>query len=328
MDFGVAKVPASHLTAAGEFFGTPSYMSPEQALAREVDGRSDLFSLGCVLYVMLTGERAFDGPSVPTILAMIAHKSPAPPTARKGGLSSAIDAVVAHALAKEPEHRYPTGRAFAEDLEDVAQGRPPRHTPLGAVAAHDPRDQTVARVMARNTPIPISGRTPVPVLAAMPVKPPAAAPVPPRRTLIVLGAVGLIFLTLAVAFLGMSVGLRSRVLSTALPVPPPAEVTFTLEHPMKTGTVRVYVDDSVELEEALESRVVQRILSVEIRKGSLEKILYVPPGEHVVRVEVEGETFTVSRKITGVFESGRPKRLHGEMTTLLKKELVLFWRQQ
>src|SRR5207245_605719 len=50
MDFGIAKLPASQLTAAGEFFGTPSYMSPEQALGRELDGRSDLFSLGCVLY--------------------------------------------------------------------------------------------------------------------------------------------------------------------------------------------------------------------------------------------------------------------------------------
>jgi serine/threonine protein kinase len=339
MDFGVAKVPASQLTAAGEFFGTPSYMSPEQALAREVDGRSDLFSLGCVLYAMLTGERAFDGPSVPTILAMIAHKSPPPPTARKGGLTPAVDAVVAHALAKEPEHRYQTGRAFAEDLQDVAQGRPPRHTPLGAAPAHDPRDQTMARGVPRNTPIPrhtpvpqptpvpISGRTPVPAPTATPLTPPLTAPAPSRRNLVVLGAAGLIFLTLAVAFLGMSVGLRSRVLSTALPVPPPADVTFTFEHPMKTGTVRVYVDDSVELEEALESRVVQRILSVEIRKGSLEKMLYVSPGEHVIRVEVEGETFTVSRKITGVFVSGQPKRLHGEMTTLIKKELVLYWRQ-
>jgi len=317
MDFGVAKMPASQLTAAGEFFGTPSYMSPEQALARDVDGRSDLFSLGCVLYAMLTGERAFDGPSVPTILAMIAHKSPPPPTSRKGGLSPAIDAVVAHALAKEPENRYPTGAAFAEDLRDVAEGRPPRHA--RKVVVPDVADRTIAR----------SSSGPIPTTKVDPRRRedvPARSPSIHRRRFIALGAAGLVVLVLLLAAFVMPGGLRARVLSTALPVAAPAEVTFSFEHPMKTGTVRVFVDENVELEETLESRVVQRILSVEIRRGSFERMVYVPPGEHVLRVEVEGETFTVSRRITGVFESGQPKRLHGEMATLLKKELALYWR--
>ena len=65
MDFGIAKVPAAQLTSAGEFFGTPSYMSPEQANGEPLDARSDVFSLGAVLYLLLTGVRAFDAPSVP-----------------------------------------------------------------------------------------------------------------------------------------------------------------------------------------------------------------------------------------------------------------------
>jgi len=65
MDFGIAKLPASQLTSTGQLFGTPLYMSPEQAQGEAVDARSDLFSLGGVLYEMLTGRRCFDAPSLP-----------------------------------------------------------------------------------------------------------------------------------------------------------------------------------------------------------------------------------------------------------------------
>jgi serine/threonine-protein kinase len=78
MDFGIAKVEASQLTAAGQLFGTPLYMSPEQAQARPVDARSDLFSLGSVLYEMLAGRRAFAADSVHGIVLQVVSRSPAP----------------------------------------------------------------------------------------------------------------------------------------------------------------------------------------------------------------------------------------------------------
>ena len=312
MDFGVAKVPASQLTSAGEFFGTPSYMSPEQALAGEVDGRSDLFSLGCVLYAMLTGERAFEGPSVPTILAMIAHKEVGSPSARRAGLSPYVDDVVARALAKDPTQRYPNGRAFAEDLLDVAEGRRPRHGLRRPAAA---AERTVVRVAA-GPPLPEGGASPAVRRLS-------------RRGLLALAVAGgglLLLLALLAFVVLLPGGLRSRMLSLALPVPPPAEVSLTVDHPLKTGTLRVYVDDALEVEEALEGRVVQKILSVEIRKGSLEKTFYVPPGEHVIRVQVDGETFSASRRITGVFESRATRRLHAEVAGLIKREVTLYWR--
>jgi len=313
MDFGVAKVPASQLTAAGEFFGTPSYMSPEQALGETVDGRSDIFSLGCVLYAMLTGERAFDAPTVPTILAMIAHKDAALPSQRRAGLSRDVDAIVWRALAKSPDRRYLDGRTLAQDLRDAAEGRTPRHakpaegTPAAIV------DRTVAGRAA-------SGITPSPSPA-----PPPSAPAD-RRTVMVLGTVFILLLAAAAGWILMPGGLRARLVSTALPVPPPAEIAFTVDHSLKSGTVRVFVDDALEIEEALEGRVVQRILSVEIRKGTLEKTLYVPAGEHVLRVQVEGDTFSISRRLTTTIESGSRRRLRAEVGGLLKKELTLYWR--
>jgi serine/threonine protein kinase len=127
MDFGIAKVPAAQLTAAGEFFGTPSYMSPEQASGVELDGRSDLFSL--VLYVLLTGRRAFDAPTIPAILTQVTLQEPPPPSRLAHGLPPGVDEVVARALAKQPARRYTDGAASisswsAGQRTTIARSRP------------------------------------------------------------------------------------------------------------------------------------------------------------------------------------------------------------
>jgi serine/threonine protein kinase len=127
MDFGVAKVDTVHLTTGGRILGSPSYMSPEQAGGQRLDARSDLFALGAVLYELLTGKKAFPGPDLPTILRRLAYEDPVTPSALSPGLPAAVDAVVARALAKEAAARYPSGKALAEDIEDILAGRPPRH---------------------------------------------------------------------------------------------------------------------------------------------------------------------------------------------------------
>ncbi len=137
MDFGVAKLEAAQLTTGGQIFGSPSYMSPEQADGQTLDARSDLFSLGAVLYELVTGKKAFPGRDLPTILMRVAHEDPAAPTMLNGGLPRIVDALVAGALAKNPEARYPSGKALAEDIEDVLADRAPRH--LTASASWPPK---------------------------------------------------------------------------------------------------------------------------------------------------------------------------------------------
>jgi eukaryotic-like serine/threonine-protein kinase len=127
MDFGIAKLEASRMTAAGQFFGTPLYMSPEQARSMEVDARADLFSLGSVLYTLLTGRHAFAGTSVIQIVQHVAMQDPPPPSRLTRGLPKDVDYVVARCLAKAPADRYPDARSLAEDLSDVIEGLPPRH---------------------------------------------------------------------------------------------------------------------------------------------------------------------------------------------------------
>ena len=128
MDFGIARLQAGFgLTSTGQLLGTPLYMSPEQALGEPIDGRSDLFSLGSVGYTLLTGQPAFQAESVPVILGKVAKLEPPAPSSLKPKLPAPLDYVCARALQKRPDARYQTGKTFAEDLEDVIAGRPPRH---------------------------------------------------------------------------------------------------------------------------------------------------------------------------------------------------------
>ncbi len=115
-DFGVAHVTSSELTRTGEVLGTPYFMSPEQVLGNPLDGRSDLFSLGVVLYLMLTGKRPFRGDTVSSVCYHIVHgqAEPLPPDP---GIPPGLAAVLDRALAKSADDRYPDGYAFVEALD-------------------------------------------------------------------------------------------------------------------------------------------------------------------------------------------------------------------
>lgn len=117
-DFGIAKIESSTLTQVGAVIGTPSYMSPEQFKGESVDGRSDLFAVGIVLYQMLTGTRPFAG-AASAVMHQIIHEDPVAPSARKPGLHPAFDAVLLKAMAKRMEERFPTAQAFLQALTEA-----------------------------------------------------------------------------------------------------------------------------------------------------------------------------------------------------------------
>jgi CHASE2 domain-containing sensor protein len=115
-DFGIARVVSSSQTKTGVVLGTPSYMSPEQIAGKKVDGRSDLFSLGVVLYELLTGERPFQGDSIATIMFQITSSPPPPVTNFVPGLPPIFQKLVEKALAKDPEQRFQTGEELSRTL--------------------------------------------------------------------------------------------------------------------------------------------------------------------------------------------------------------------
>ncbi|MFI5184405.1 MAG: protein kinase, partial [Vicinamibacteria bacterium] len=117
-DFGIAKVINSgeHLTMTGSLLGTPSYMSPEQARGADIDGRSDLFSVGCVLYEMLAGQKAFRGESITALIFKIITEEPPPIHALDPSIPEEMIRILSKALAKSPETRYQSGRELHDDL--------------------------------------------------------------------------------------------------------------------------------------------------------------------------------------------------------------------
>jgi serine/threonine-protein kinase len=122
MDFGIAKLEAgTNLTTTGSIMGTPNYMSPEQAKGLKVDGRSDLFSLGCVLYECLSGAKPFQGESVSVILVKILTEEPPAVDFAATGLPSEIGAVLKRALAKDAAQRYASGADLVEALRTAGQ---------------------------------------------------------------------------------------------------------------------------------------------------------------------------------------------------------------
>ncbi|HVR72433.1 MAG TPA: serine/threonine-protein kinase [Vicinamibacteria bacterium] len=163
MDFGIAKLEASNYTSPGQFFGTPLYMSPEQALGQPVDARTDLFSLGSVAYLLLAGRPPFEAPNVPGILTRVAYQHAKPLAEIGREIPADAEYVVARAMAKDPGDRYGDGRMMAEDVEDVLAGRPPRHR--GGWTAPEAGEGTL--VSTAGMP---PARPPAPVAAARPVR--------------------------------------------------------------------------------------------------------------------------------------------------------------
>jgi serine/threonine-protein kinase len=117
MDFGIAKAGGS-MTSTGQVLGTPNYMSPEQVKGRSLDGRSDLFSFGVILYEMLTGEKPFVGQNVTTIIYKIVNETPIPPRDLDAAIHPGLNAIVIKALAKSPDERYQSGAELVRDLEN------------------------------------------------------------------------------------------------------------------------------------------------------------------------------------------------------------------
>ncbi len=147
VDFGISKVKsdATRLTQKRTMLGTPHYMSPEQALAQEVDERGDQFALAAITYELLSGELAFAGDTVPAVVFQVAHGEP-PRLEQPGGwISPEVDGVLKRALAKQASDRFVTVTEFARAFERAANGV----AEDGLVRARRPLANTTRRVRQR-----------------------------------------------------------------------------------------------------------------------------------------------------------------------------------
>src|SRR5271165_5310817 len=151
-DFGIAKLNLAHLTLPGRALGTPAYMSPEQLEGEQVDGRSDLFSLGAILYSMVTGFGPFQGNSATTVCFKIANRDPLRASTFDPGLPPELDAVIARAMAKDPAERYQRGLEFALDLHELRERGEAKLRAANGASLPSRRGETMARSASNPRP--------------------------------------------------------------------------------------------------------------------------------------------------------------------------------
>jgi serine/threonine protein kinase len=163
LDFGIARVDGQRMTETGDISGTPVYMSPEQIGGKPLDGRSDLYSLGCLMFELVTGDVPFDGGNTLGIAYKHVHEEPPAPSsiAPKAGIPPAFDAFIARALAKEPADRPRDAAAFRDELRAALEAPPPAAAPKVTPPAPAPK-------VARPTTAPKI--TPPPPTVPKPVK--------------------------------------------------------------------------------------------------------------------------------------------------------------
>ena len=354
MDFGIARLESARqrLTTTGEFIGTPLYTAPEQAMTEDVDGRADIFSLGSVAYTLLTGHAAFLAPSIPGIVHRVVYEEPDPPSRFVEGLPADVERALARALAKDPDRRYPTAEAFAEDAEDILAGQRPRHAAADDLVVVEAPDSPLAALLedagsavAPSTPSPdppeAGARRPAPssaltsrrnarvVAAAAAVlgllalalwiprwaTAPSPGPAPPRRVA-----------TPTPRPRGGAPSPAPRRGSVAALLPAQAgRLRIDFDHPLRSGTLRVFVDDEQTLEESLTGEKRKKALVFGLHEGSSQNELEVSPGLHEVRVEVRWDDNVRTERIVGNFRPGVTRRLEASLGRI-RRDLSLEWK--
>src|SRR5882757_2421253 len=195
MDFGIAK-SGGQVTNTGQVLGTPNYMAPEQVKGRQLDGRSDLFSLGVILYEMLTGEKPFVGQNVTTIIYKIVNENPITPRDLDVTVHPGLSAIVTKALAKAPDDRYQTGADLVRDLENYKLAGPVRSGSTAAILVPAPPEKTVVlpvRVVSGST-VRVAAAAAAPAKGPIPLLRPTTAILSSKRSVLIATIVTVVLL--------------------------------------------------------------------------------------------------------------------------------------
>ena len=355
MDFGIAKGASAQITVAGQIFGTPAYMSPEQASGEEVDGRSDIFSLGAVLYELVTNIRPFEGPTMGATLTRIVSDEPRPPSALLK-VPRDLDAIIARALRKQRDSRYDSVAHLANDLECLLAGKPLLHaTQMGPL-------ETVALNVARKpaSPPPVSSRPPNEGRVADQSEILYVVEEPTKRTSIrliaavAIGAVvGIGAILLAQSRSSVDSSVPAAALSPSITpttvspqlsgppaitpdtppqTPPPqptatllsinpgdrARIGFEIRYPFASASLRVKVGPRVTIASRLNAMPIRNAGVTTGYDGRFSGELILDPGEHVVTVEVVSgdRSFSESIRIRTVPADAR--RVRATITDVLR----------
>ena len=292
-DFGIAKLNQTQLTQHGRVLGSPAYMAPEQLSHEGGDARSDLFSLGVVLYFMLTGQRPFQGNSIATVCFKLAHHEPLAVANYDMSFPPALDRVVSRAMAKNPARRYQSGGEMARDIQrlrekcgfvetaDLEQGATPhlggnRGRNTSTMLRSESRGQSTSRTGVRvaTSTLPPWARARAPIVASVLV---VAAivfivsrtyniepPPPPKSPMLV-----------------------QPVDSPVLHRPATAELDLEIEHPFTEARASLWLDNQLVYTQVLHADPKNHLLVFRKTQGHESHKIELRSGKHLVKVRVQ-----------------------------------------
>lgn len=290
-DFGIAKLNQADLTLPGHVLGSPAYMAPEQLSDAGVDSRSDLFSLGVILYYMLTGHRPFQGNSTTTVCFKLVNHKPLAVTAFNPTFPPELDQIVSRAIAKGPAQRYQCGMEMASDIQRLREtlGLPQKTAELTASRL---KQNTIPHLLgATQRPTPDSGKR-----AAI------AAPWPLRlawsRVLAALLAAAIGLVTFSHMY---SIGPRRNRATASEPaidhshwgdtpipyVPANANLHIEINHHFTQARASIWLDNQLVYTRVLHAGPTNRMLFFRKVQGHEFDGVQLPAGKHRVKVRVQ-----------------------------------------
>ncbi len=349
-DFGIAKLNLAHFTIPGKVLGTPAYMAPEQLSGEGSDGRSDLFSLGVIFYVMITGHSPFPGSSATTVCFKVANREPMAASALDMTLPPQIDQVILRAIAKNREERYQRGCELADDLRLLQLAMTPSSTgsSLNLKTALT-TSRNIKRIGASNSkasPLVVIGRARNRVARIL-----QEAPV---RDLILGAATLLLIVILGVQSRLLLSSPKSAGASPARGIPgsaqseshndaadssvptvpatrtaqsrasrkiersskqtqfPTATLDLAVQHQFKDASLFLYIDGRLVLTRPLHGAVQKKLVVFNGVRGVESDTISVPAGKHTIRVRAlsTDQTTDLSKTVTADFAAGDNKNLH------------------
>ncbi len=327
----------ANLTVPGHVIGTPAYMSPEQLQGDPVDGRSDLFSLGVVLYGLLTGYSPFQGNSAATVCFKVANRDPLPVTSFDPSLPQELDAVLSRAMAKDPAQRYQRGIEFALDLRELRERSQTSDPTTSSLIALEKRTGTLStqavlhgartvrqkwhrfsHQMPRNWHVASLalgfGLYLMYVMSKVPSTPLPTVSKPPAAVAVVQQEPAPSAPTPAPPAPKKAKTHSVTTQRAAKPQAVPtelAELDLQVHHHFAQAMLTVYVDNQLTYSHALLGASKQHLVVLHGVEGTESAVLQIPTGRHSVRVEVQSDADALdeSKAITATFAKDDQKVL-------------------
>jgi serine/threonine protein kinase len=316
-DFGIAKLNQADLTLPGHVLGSPAYMAPEQLSDEGVDARSDLFSLGVILYFMLTGHRPFQGNSTTTVCFKLVNHEPLPVSVFELKVPPELDAIVSRAIAKDPAQRYQSGMEMASDIRWLRERLGPPQKPANLTASRVKQQAVPDLPEATHRPTLYSGKR-FTIAASWPLR------LTWRRVLasaLLAGAIGFA----AFSHMHRIGSRRNRATggepaieysnwgeTPAPPVPAEAKLHIEINHHFTQARASMWLDNQLVYTRVLHAGSKNHMLFFRKVQGHSSDGLQLAAGKHQVRVRVQSpaEAYDQSKTLAVNFTPTDERTLH------------------